>query len=278
MSEEKQKFPDYEVHKLHGHPSKLQRQSGIRILGIFRNLADENTFTRCPWRYFEFFSISHLLNGHGRFAVKDGKEFDINIGDVVVMPPGVVHRYGGCNDIYDEESIIFNGPVIEHMRESGVITPGVFKMGKLPRFQRINDLFRNPDKTSQLNANFELQKMIMEIYNSGLKQEPDIIDQITEKIRSNLAYWWTVEELADLCGLSCDQFRRKFIRRTGLLPKAYIEQAKLRMAAAMISNDKEKLSLIAEKLGYQDFFHFSRRFKKLFGIPPSEYRNKILDI
>ena len=85
-------------------------------------------------------------------------------------------------------------------------------------------------------------------------------------------HWWRVTELAELIGVSADTLRREFLRVTGLLPKAYIEQFKLRQAAEMLLTGKLSVSETALHFGYRDCYHFSRRFKFVFGLSPANYR------
>lgn len=274
-NDRKNDFPEWFVHRLPGSASPLQEKYGLRIIDALDSVSPPDSFEKCPWRYFEFYSISHLLGGRGRLIFRGGQECDILPGDAVVMPPGVVHRYGGYMAEYREESIIFNGEIPDRLLKCRVLTAGVFRLGPEPVLGRIMKLFRDPADESQIAANFELQKLIMELYFRAQQRHPDELDRIIEALKSDLGKWWTVKEMAAACGLSDDQFRRNFRKRTGLLPKAYVEQVKLRAAAGWIASGEFPLGKIAGELGYMDFFHFSRRFKRMFGVSPAGYRKTI---
>ena len=81
-----------------------------------------------------------------------------------------------------------------------------------------------------------------------------------------------VAELAELCNLSQDQFRRNFLHHTGMLPKSYLEELKLRQSAELLFSTRGTVAEIAARCGYVDPYHFSRRFKRLFGVSPERYR------
>jgi AraC-like DNA-binding protein len=81
-----------------------------------------------------------------------------------------------------------------------------------------------------------------------------------------------VAELAELRGISSDRLRREFLQHTGLLPKNYLEQFKLRQAANFLVSTSASVTETAMRYGYMDRYHFSRRFKMLFGISPDQYR------
>ena len=61
-----------------------------------------------------------------------------------------------------------------------------------------------------------------------------------------------------------------------MLPKAYIEKWKLKLAAGKLLTSNDSLASIAQSLGYQDQFHFSRRFKLRIGVSPGQYRKAYL--
>ena len=66
--------------------------------------------------------------------------------------------------------------------------------------------------------------------------------------------------------------RRDFLRHTGVLPKAYIERFKMHRAAELL-HDGGSIAEVAGMLGYRDIYHFSRRFKVRFGVPPGRFRS-----
>ena len=102
---------------------------------------------------------------------------------------------------------------------------------------------------------------------------PDAVEQVIAEIKKHPETWWTVEELARQCNWSVSQFRRNFMRHTGMLPKEYIEESKLRHSAELLLSSSLTVREIALRFGYRDPFHFSRRFKHRFGVSPESYRS-----
>ena len=49
-------------------------------------------------------------------------------------------------------------------------------------------------------------------------------------------------------------------------------QSRLNAAMNMIGSKEKKLSEIAEECGFSSYNHFSREFKKAYGMSPSEYQ------
>ncbi len=276
IDEKNSTVPRWEVHRFSGGMQPVQRQYGLRIIGVSTNESPCDSYQLCPQRYFEFYCLSHLYAGSGRFWIENGREQPMVPGDAVLMTPGLIHRYGGSDgQPYHEDTVNFYGPVADMLRDSGVLTAGLVHLGTVRRLLPIAELAHDPAADAQINANFALQQLLIDIYNDSRRSgSADVIDQLLATIKSRLDHWWTIKELADLANLSDDQLRRRFVERTGLLPKTYIEQLKMRKAAELLLAGELKQQEIARRLGYLDKFHFSRRFKAAIGVAPSEYRKE----
>lgn len=84
----------------------------------------------------------------------------------------------------------------------------------------------------------------------------------------------TVAELAHMVGVSASHLTALFRVSTG--GGALVYQTSVRMARARELLDATDLSVaqIAERVGYEDPFYFSRRFKKVHHVSPSQYRQR----
>lgn len=81
-----------------------------------------------------------------------------------------------------------------------------------------------------------------------------------------------VSELAQACGLSLAQFRRVFLATTGVSPQAYVIGCNMRRAQRLLLTTDRTVLDIALETGFEDPCAFGRRFKRLFGVPPSRWR------
>ena len=82
----------------------------------------------------------------------------------------------------------------------------------------------------------------------------------------------SVAAWAAACGLNVDYFSRLFKMHTGMPPKAWLIEARLQRAARMLAYRDRTVEDIAEQCGFNCPFHFSRSFKRRFGLPPARYR------
>ena len=93
-----------------------------------------------------------------------------------------------------------------------------------------------------------------------------------EWIRQRLGEEVSVADWAGSCGLNVDYFSRLFKSHAGMSPKVWLIEARLQRASRMLAYPERTVEDIAERCGYQCPFHFSRAFKRRFGLPPAAYR------
>lgn len=81
-----------------------------------------------------------------------------------------------------------------------------------------------------------------------------------------------VSYLASLCGVSEVHFRSVFRSVHGMLPKEYIIHLRLNNARTLLLSTQHSVHKIANLCGYDDDAHFSRAFKRTYGVTPGEFR------
>ena len=93
-----------------------------------------------------------------------------------------------------------------------------------------------------------------------------------ELIESDLTGERSVDEIAEICGVSGGCFRRLFREYAGKTPVEYRNEMRLERAKNMLSSSNASVESVAEALGYESSAYFCRVFKKALGITPTEYR------
>ena len=154
----------------------------------------------------------------------------------------------------------------------------------LPEKKRQDDMFREPEA--------------LELYRNGMKTVPDmkalvhyvasVWDSETEEnsqstveiimayIAEHLENELRREELAEAVHLNPDYMARLFKKETGMNLKDYIIQQKMQEAQSLLCTTNLPISLIAAKVGYTNFGHFSTSYKKFYHKTPQEERSAAL--
>lgn len=100
----------------------------------------------------------------------------------------------------------------------------------------------------------------------------DLILRLAARIRENPRQVPPVAELARTAGYSADHFSRVFLKVTGLRPQDFVIQARVTRARQLLAESDLTVGMIAEALGFQDIFYFSRQFRRQTGQAPTEFR------
>ena len=153
-----------------------------------------------------------------------------------------------------------------------------------PEKKRQGDMFREPEA--------------LELYRNGMKTVPDmkalvhyvasVWDNETEEssqstveiimayIAEHLENELRREELAEAVHLNPDYMARLFKKETGMNLKDYIIQQKMQEAQSLLCTTNLPISLVAAKVGYTNFGHFSTSYKKFYHKTPQEERSAAL--
>lgn len=103
--------------------------------------------------------------------------------------------------------------------------------------------------------------------------EQAFIDRMTEHIGSHLGSpELNVESLAREMGVSRSVLFKKTKALTGLSPVELIRDLRFRKAAELLETGSQTMTEIAFLTGFYDSHYFSKCFKQVYGMSPSEYR------
>ncbi len=83
---------------------------------------------------------------------------------------------------------------------------------------------------------------------------------------------WNMDALAALAAMSRANFMRVFQQKIGMAPGKFLTQLRLQEAALLLNKTQKNILSVALKVSYQSEAHFSKAFKALYGITPSQYR------
>ena len=105
----------------------------------------------------------------------------------------------------------------------------------------------------------------------GMRDERRIA-RVLQHIAANGAEELRLDDLARLAGMSRFHFLRVFRHVTGATPHAHILAHRMRQAAIALATSREGVAQIAFAAGFGDLSTFNARFRKTFGVTPTQFR------
>jgi AraC family transcriptional regulator len=97
---------------------------------------------------------------------------------------------------------------------------------------------------------------------------PGVRTRTLEVIEAHLSARLTVEQLAREVGLSPAHFARAFKETMGRPPYQYLLTLRLERARQLLDQPEARLADVAFETGFADQAHFTRLFKRAYGLPP----------
>lgn len=116
-----------------------------------------------------------------------------------------------------------------------------------------------------LDATFEYEKKIMKSYT--------VCDKINAYIREHYREHIGRNEIAEEFFLAPEYVSKVYKKETGISINEAIAAVRVKQAKHLLDRG-ERVSDVAEKVGFDNFTYFSTTFKKLEGVSPSQYKKK----
>ena len=93
-----------------------------------------------------------------------------------------------------------------------------------------------------------------------------------EYIKQNYMTSFSMDYLAELCGLSPTHFRRIFNLAMGRSPLEYLNTVRINKACYLLRSTEDSILNISEDVGFHSISSFNRYFSRMIGMSPREYR------
>jgi AraC-like DNA-binding protein len=249
----------------------------------------------------DYTEFAYVLSGKGRYLI-EGEEFDVEAGDFVICNPGIKHTHivlnpkeptiefiAGFTDFHfknmapnsielpDQSYILHTTAELKQeiskhcfamIAEKESNQAGRYFMFKTYLMQMLLLVIReitDVEKTEQKGCNFET-------YNKNYA-----VNRIINYLNENYEHKISLEQIAHNMYLSPVYISKIFKEETGESPINYLIKIRLEKAKDILLNsDGGSIKNIANQVGYDDVYHFSKLFKKYYGISPLYYKKKAM--
>ncbi|ADN02116.1 AraC family transcriptional regulator [Spirochaeta thermophila] len=175
--------------------------------------------------------------------------------------------------VYDPDVVSF-----VEARSSRAMAIGEMTAPLLSSFERLVDLLEEPDHIPVLAPLVHreiLYRLILSGQGARLKQIATIgshshqIARAVTWLKEHFTEPLRILELAALIGMSPSSFHQHFRTLTGMSPLQYQKRLRLNEARRLMLQGLDATSA-AFQVGYESLSQFSREYKRLFGLPPSQ--------
>lgn len=235
--------------------------------------------------------IHFVLNGKGQLQIL-GNIYTISKGEAFLIPPGIpTTYYADATNPWHYVWIEFDGLKAEnYLKEAGLSTNmPIFIPKSKDSYSILKDRFlyfinNNDESTPCLIGNLYL------LFDSLIKESSRKVDskigslkefyvrEAINFIEQNYYKNISVEDIASNCNLNRSYFSKLFKDSLSSTPQEFLMRYRLNKACELLMKTDNPINEISIAIGYENPLHFSRAFKKVYGISPRYYRNKNKEI
>lgn len=220
-----------------------------------------------------FCQLEYCISGQ-LSSESNGKKFLLDAGNFWLIPPGLVHKFNKSSSDLDYISIKFT---------SSEVLPEKIINNPICQYylEKIRSII---DGETPFNAYSIESKRIIENHLQGTIKE--VFDPAVQKFQSEfmsslhtsvctLGAAANVDILAERFNLTRAEFKYRFLQENGHGKiKQYIDDILLNIAEQHMRYSNTSLNKIAEQMNFSSMYAFSRYYKHLRKITPSEFRKK----
>jgi AraC-like DNA-binding protein len=217
-----------------------------------------------------------------------GQELKVNPGELLIVPPGLAHKYGAderrpwtIHWVHAKGRLLL--PFLQELDASDHAS--VVFVGKDPQtvalFEEVLEVAERGYAFAQLlqagQALSHLLSVIVRRARETHREADDTEQRVAQSIdylKNNLQRSLDVRALAKLAGLSPSHYSAMFKNRTGYAPIDYLARLRMHRACQLLDTTNHSIKSIAAMVGYKDQLYFSRVFRAINEVSPSEYRNQ----
>jgi AraC-like DNA-binding protein len=252
---------------------------------------DSHYFEWDKGRSLKEYQILYISRGEGYFEGNGLPPQLIEAGTVILLYPGVWHRYRPKEDTgWEEYWVGFSGMYAHYLLEQACFNPQnpIIKVGFnnefFDTFSRLIDIVEQKEDSYKNLSSFLLIQLLGIVYASALilKQKLSKREELIHEMQNEIHKQWNLsidyEVLSRQFNVSYIWFRKTFKEVLGTSPNQYQLTLKLRKAEQLIQETSLTLAEVAYQAGFESEFYFSRIFKQKMGYNPSDIRKKVKSV
>jgi AraC-like DNA-binding protein len=255
----------------------------IDIMRLNSCLLLPRTFRFVEAHSHDAYELHYVLAGRASFEVQ-GRPSAVRQGDFFYTRPGTRHRMEVPESSYLLQYVAFMELDADGDTELASDLETLVGEGRVRRLgDRYHGLFAqlsrqslSGDARDRRAASARLMAFLCELTvdaHAGSRSHP-AIEQALDLMRSRVGVAYGLDELVADLGLNKSYFIRLFRSSIGVPPMKYAMNLKMSAAADLLRTTTEPLAAVAARVGFDDEYHFAKRFKQWSGMAPGRYRQQ----
>lgn len=231
--------------------------------------------------------LIHCVEGKGNAQVMK-KKYTLTPGSFIIIPAGTPHSYSASEeDCWTIYWVHFKGQITQKIADTivqkynghfGAVQP------QPKRYHLFEDMYTCLER-GYGNDNLCYANMCLYHYLSSfmyddkfnLSEKVHAADPVESSIsfmQQHIAELLSLEDIAKSVNFSASHYSALFRKKTGFAPIEYFNHLKVQRACQYLHFTDLRVKEIADKLGIEDPYYFSRMFSKIMSMSPNQYRAK----
>ncbi len=241
-------------------------------------------------RVLQEFQLFYLIEGQGILETAATGRIEVKAGHLVVLFPDVWHRYRPLKtSVWHTHWTGFDGPFARHLLSQDFFRPAkpVLDIGHqaavLHLFMEIQRIGKQEVAGYQHILSGILLRLLGEIHSCLQRKDfvsrgqEDLMQRAKTLLVESISQPVQMENIAAKLSMSYSLFRKLFKKYTGLSPNQYLIQLRIERAKYILSNTDIRTKDIAEQLGFDSIYYFTRIFTSKTGESPGRFRKKAVE-
>lgn len=233
---------------------------------------------------FPYYSIEFVAKGRGT-AILKGQRFDLGPGTIFSYGPRISQIITTDSEhLMTKYFIDFTGEAARQMIKTHIAPLGTaIRISRPDEIARIMDDLINHGLSDSsyrpMICSALLEYLIYRIAETRVTEETKFsrafmnYQNCRQQIKDNFTEFNSLQDIAESCSIDHAYLCRLFKKFDTQTPYQYLIHLKMAYAAQSLQKPDILVKEVAYELGFGDPFHFSRVFKKVFGISPQKFKN-----
>lgn len=216
----------------------------------------------------------------------DDEDIRVPVDQGMLLFPGDPHEYMETEERWFVHWITFNGYHIERMlHKLGFDKSGVYAISDsqllASHMQKAYRLIKQSSPLSGMDGSVLIYQFLFDLHRGVLSggemshtDRSRRLKPVFDYINEHLQHVITVDELADIMGITPQHFCVLFKEVTGLRPVEYINSHRIRLAKDLLVREPSlQVGDVGRRVGFDNNSYFSTTFRKYEGISPRQYKD-----